>query len=448
MSEQIVIIGGVAAGMSAASKIRRLNSNLEINVYTNEKFISYAACGIPYFLSGDVQDINNLVARSPEEFAEQNIQVHMENLVEKIIPEEKKIIVKVDKQRFEKKYDKLLIATGAEARKFNFPGGDLANIHSLRSLSDGIKIKNVINQGIKNVVIVGAGYIGVEMIETFKALGVQTTIIEAGDRVLGNFDKEISDTVEEYITKEGIKVLLNEKVIAFQGLEGQVKKVITENREIDCDLVILTLGSIPNSKLAQEAGIELTKHKAIKVNKFMETSIPDIYSAGDCASHYHILYKKDVYIPLGTTANKQGRIAGENMAGNRLAFAGIVGTAITKIIDIGVARTGLSKKEAEELGIIAEEVIIDAFDIAGYYPGQKPVKVKLIGSKETKKLIGAQIIGENNFAKRIDVLALAVQNGLKVEDLADTDMAYAPPFSPVWDSFLIAAGILKDKLDK
>lgn len=448
MSEQIVIIGGVAAGMSAASKMRRLNPNLEINVYTDEKFISYAACGIPYYLSGDIKDIHELVARTPEEFAEQNIHVHRENIVEKIIPKEKKIIIKNSQETYEKHYDKLLIATGAGARKVNFQGGDLGNIHTLRNLTDGIKIKEVLSKGIRKVIIVGAGYIGVEMVETFKKLGLETTIIEAGDRVLGNFDREISDTVEEYIKAEGIKVLLNEKVLGFKGINGQVNKVITEKGEIDCDLVILTLGSVPNSKLAEDAGIELTKEKAIKINKYMETSIPDIYAAGDCASHYHIIYEKDVYIPLGTTANKQGRIAGTNMAGGRDAFAGIVGTAITRIINIGVARTGLSKKEAENLGIKAEEVLIESVDIARYYPGQKPVKVKLIGSKDTKKLIGAQIIGENNFAKRIDFLVLAVQRGIRVEDLADTDMSYAPPFSPVWDPFLVAAGILKDKLNK
>lgn len=446
MSEKIVIIGAVAAGMSAASKMRRLNPDLSIDVYTDEEYISYAACGIPYYLSGTTEDINDLIARTPEEFAAQNINVHMKHKVEKIVLDEKKVFVRNNDNIFEKEYDKLLIATGAGARKIKFKGGDLNNIFTLRNLTDGIKIKSAIKKGIKKAVIVGAGYIGVEMVETFKKLGIDTTIVEAGDRVLANFDEEISIAVKDYIVSEGVEVLLNEKVTGFEGSEGFVQKVITENGEIPCDLVILTLGSVPNSELAEEAGIELTKEKAIKVNSFMETNIPDVYSAGDCASHYHILRQKDVYIPLGTTANKQGRIAGSNIAGNREAFAGVVGTAITKIIDIGVARTGLSKKEALAEGIPAEEVIIDSMDRAKYYPNQKPVKVKLIGAKDTKKLIGAQIIGGNDFAKRIDVLALAVQNGIKVEDLAETDMAYSPPFSSVWDSFLIAAGILKDEL--
>ncbi|MDD4342976.1 MAG: FAD-dependent oxidoreductase [Eubacteriales bacterium] len=446
MPKQIVIIGAVAAGMSAASKIRRLNPDFEINVYTDEQYISYAACGIPYYLSGMTKDISDLIARTPEEFAAQNINVHMGYFVEKIVPEEKKVVVKGQDKSFEKKYDKLLIATGAGARKINFKNGDLKNIHTLRNLTDGIEIKKVIDKGVKKAVIVGAGYIGVEMVETFKRLGIETTIIEAGDRVLGNFDEEISEAVREYIDSEGIKVFLNEKVTGFEGENGVVKKVITENASHECDLVILTLGSVPNSKLAEEAGIELIEGKAIKVNQYMETNIPDIYAAGDCASHYHVVKEKDVYIPLGTTANKQGRIAGNNMAGGREAFSGIAGTAITKIINMGVARTGLSKKEAIAEGIPAEEVIIDSMDLARYYPEHNPVKVKLIGSKESKKLIGAQIIGQNAFAKRIDVLALAVQNGIKVEDLADTDMAYAPPFAPVWDPFLIAAGILKDKL--
>ncbi len=446
MSEQIVIIGAVAAGMSAASKIRRLNPEIEIDVYTDEKYISYAACGIPYYLSGMTKEISELIARTPEEFAAQNINVHMEHLVKKIIPEEKKVLIQAGNNSFEKYYSKLLIATGAGARKIDFKNGNLKNIHTLRNLTDGIKIKKAIENGIKKAVIVGAGYIGVEMVETFKRLGVETTIIEAGDRVLSNFDEEISETVKKYIDSEGIKVILNEKVTGFEGEDGIVKKVITENGVYECDLVILTLGSVPNSQLAEEAGIELTEEKAVKVNNYMETNIPDIYAAGDCASHYHIVKEKNVYIPLGTTANKQGRIAGNNMAGGREEFKGIVGTAITKIINMGVARTGLSKKEAAAEGIMAEEIIVDSMDLARYYPEHNPVKVKLIGSKESKKIIGAQIIGQNSFAKRIDVLALAIQNGIRVEDLADTDMAYAPPFAPVWDPFLIAAGILKDKL--
>lgn len=447
MSKEMVIIGAVAAGMSAASKMRRLNPDLNINVYTDEEYISYAACGIPYYLSGMTKDLNDLIARKPEEFAAQNINIHMKHSVDSIIPEEKKIIIKSNSEVFEKKYDKLLIATGAGARKINFSGGDLKNIFTIRNLTEGVEIKKAIERGVKKAVIVGAGYIGVEMVETFKQLGIETTIIEAADRVLINFDKEISESVKDYIEQEGVKVFLNEKVTGFEGRDGFVSRVVTEKGFTDCDLVILTLGSVPNSILAEKAGIELTKEKAIKVNSFMETNISDIYAAGDCASHWHIVKEKDVYIPLGTTANKQGRIAGTNMAGGKDAFKGILGTAVTKIIDIGVARTGLSKKEAGEEGIPAEEVLIEAKDIATYYPGFRPVKVKLIGSKETKTLIGAQIMGENRFAKRIDVLALAVQNRIKVEDLANTDMAYAPPFSPVWDSFLIAAGILKDKLE-
>ncbi len=447
MSLNIVIIGGVAAGMSAASKIRRLNKEAQIDVYTQENHISYAACGIPYYLSGQTKDLQDLVARTYEEFKASGINVHLEHEAIDLYPEKKEVLIKSKDGQFMKKYDKVLLATGASARLFDFPGRDLKNIFTLRNLTDGLAIKEALDKGVKKALIVGAGYIGVEMTETFKELGIETVIVEAADRVLVNFDMEISNFVKKHLEEEGVEVLLNQRVESFEGQEGYVKRVITESGPIDCDLVLLTLGSVPNSGLAQRAGIELTKERAILVNEYMETSHPDVYAAGDCASHWHIVKKKNAYIPLGTTANKQGRTAGSNMAGGRESFSGIVGTAITKISKLGIARTGLSKKEAEEEGLEAVEVFIEAFDIARYYPDQRPVIIKLIADKESKKLIGAQIAGEKSFAKRIDVLALAVQNGIKVQDLAASDLAYAPPFAPVWDPFLIAAGILKDKLE-
>lgn len=447
MSLNIVIIGGVAAGMSAASKIRRLNKEAQIDVFTQENHISYAACGIPYYLSGKTKSLQDLVARSYDEFQSAGINVHLEHEAIDLIPDEKKVLLKSKDGQFIKEYDKLLLATGASARLFNFPGLDLKNIFTLRNLTDGLAIKEALDQGVKRAVIVGAGYIGVEMTETFKELGIETVIVEAADRVLVNFDLEISDYVKKYLEEEKVELFLNQRVESFEGESGYVRKVITENGPIECDLVLLTLGSIPNSELARKAGLELTKEGAILVNKYMETSLPDIYAAGDCASHWHLVKGKNAYIPLGTTANKQGRIAGTNMAGGRESFSGIAGTAITKISKLGIARTGLSKREAKDEGIEAVEVFIEANDIARYYPGQRPVVIKMIADKKSKKLIGAQIAGEKSFAKRIDVLALAVQNGITVKDLAASDLAYAPPFAPVWDPFLIAAGILKDKLE-
>lgn len=447
MPSNFLIIGGVAAGMSAASKIRRMDKEAVINVYTQENHVSYAACGIPYYLSGKTKSLDDLLARTVAEFEQAGINLHLEHEVKKIIPQEKKVLIEHEGQEIEKEYDKLLIATGASARMFDFPGKELKNIFTLRNLTEGMQIKEALDKGVKKAVIVGAGYIGVEMTETFKELGIETVLVEAADRVLVNFDLEVSEYVKKYLEEDGVEVLLNKRVEAFEGQDSYVKRVITQDASIDCDLVLLTLGSVPNSGLAKEAGLELTKEGAILVNEYLETSHPDIYAAGDCASHWHIIKEKDSYIPLGTTANKQGRIAGRNMAGGREAFSGIVGTAITQINRLGIARTGLSKKEAEEEGIEAIEVFIEANDIARYYPGQRPVIIKLIANKESKKLIGAQIAGEKSFAKRIDVLALAVQNAISLEDLAATDMAYAPPFAPVWDPFLIAAGILRDRLE-
>lgn len=447
MGKKVIIIGAVAAGMSAASKMKRLDSSIEVVVYTDESYISYAACGLPYFISGFTPSVEDLVARTVEEFAEAGITVHIQHRVTKIIPEEKKVLIQTDFGEFYDVYDNLLIATGSRARKMDIFGLDLSGVYCLRTIPEGIGIKESIARGAKNAVIVGGGYIGIEMVEALQFLGLSITLVEAGSQVLSTLDPDMAEIVAAYLKNSGVELLLEEKVLGFSGTE-KVDTVVTEKRSIPADLVILTLGSEPNSEIAQACGIELSALKGIRVNSRMETNLPDIYAAGDCTAVYHRLYGCDAYIPLGTTANKQGKVAGANIAGKQEEFGGVVGTSITKVIEMGISRTGLSTKEAIALGYNVVEQVIKARDIAGYYPIAKRVYVKLIADRSSHKILGAQLLGEGHFAKRIDVMAAAVQLGMTVEELAGADLAYSPPFAPVWDPYLLAANRLLEKFEK
>ncbi|QNB46568.1 CoA-disulfide reductase [Thermanaerosceptrum fracticalcis] len=446
---KLVVIGGVAAGMSAASKARRTNQGMEIEVYTDEEYISYAGCGLPYFVAGMVQEERKLIARTKEQFVRQGIKVFTNHKVLSILPTEMQIIV-VDSEGAEKKvnYDKLVIATGARAFVPPLPGKELDNVFTVKSIPSARRIKEQMqSEQVKNIVIVGGGYIGLEMAEAFAAWKKQITIVELAPQLLGNIDEDMAALVEEYLVKEGVQIRKGEKVLALEG-QDQVRKVVTDKGEIPADLVILAIGIQPNSELAAEAGIQLGVKKAIKVNKYMETNIPNIYAAGDCATAYHLLYQDDAYIPLGTTANKQGKVAGENAAGGKAEFAGIVGTAIIKVLDLEIGRTGLSKREAQQLGREVQEIKVEAYTKAHFYPGSQAATIKLLIEKASQKIVGAQIVGGAGAGKRIDVLAVAVQLGLTPFALSELDLSYAPPFSPVWDPVLTVANVAVGELEK
>lgn len=444
---KIVVIGGVAAGMSAASKAKRNNPNLTIQVFTKEEYVSYAACGLPYYIGGIVKDPHNLVARTVQEFSKQEIEVFTGHTVTKILPEKKKIkVLNKKNEEFFVDYDKLVIATGASPIIPPLEGLSLKNIFTVKSIPDAEIIKNTLqSQGIKKVVIVGGGYIGLEMVEALGYWGLDITIVELAPQLVGNIDSEMAEIVEKYLTAKGVKVRKGEKVLGFLGKE-KVKAVKTNKGQIMADLVILAIGIKPNSELAKEAGIELGVKGAIKVNSKMETNISDIYAAGDCATAYHLLYKDNVYIPLGTTANKQGKIAGENISGGNAEFSGNIGTAIMKVMDIEIGRTGLSKNEANRLGKEVLESLISAPGKAHFYPDAGKTAVKLVVDKKTHVLLGAQIVGGPQVAKRIDVLATCIQAGMTVQEVGKLDLSYAPPFSPVWDPVLVAANAAIAKL--
>ncbi len=463
--ERLIVIGGVAAGMSAASSFKRLKPEGEAIVFEKDYFISYGACSLPYYISNDVKDFNDLISLTPDiAINERHIDVRIRHEV-KSIDKHKKEVVVLDLNKNEEKryrYDKLVIATGGLPVKPPLPGMELNNIFTIRTLINGIEIKRYIdewgsfqvcvgspeclyvnrfgeNKRQMKAVIVGGGYIGMEMCESFRKRGLDVTVIEKTDRVLGNMDTSITQVVEEKISSEGVRLLKETSVEGFEGKKGSLATVKTDRGDIEADLVLLAIGAKPNTELASKAGIELGVNGAIKVDDYLRTNIPDIFAAGDCAEATHIVTGKKVYIPLGTTANKQGRIAGENSAGKENRFEGVAGTAITKVFDLEVSRTGLAPSEAQKEGIDYFVTTIKGKSRSNAYPAGKTIWVTFIVERGTGRLLGAQMVGEEGVAHRIDTLAACLSAKMTVYDVARLDLGYAPPFATVWDPILIAA---------
>lgn len=458
MSEHLVIIGGVAAGTKAAAKAKRENPDLNVSIYTNEKYISYSACGIPYFIENTFDDAKRLIVRTKEEFKEkEDIDIYIEHNVLSINCENQEIEVQnlADSQTFNLNYDKLLIATGASPVIPKIEGTNLKNVYTIRTIEDALNIKNALSNA-KKAIIVGAGYIGIEVLEAFASQNVDTTVVELSNQVLPIFDEDFSVKIKEFIeekcecdyqskvhviTGDGLKKIIS-KDHAVTGIETQSGKIL------DTDIVILAVGVKPNVSIAKQAGIELGTTGAIKVNAQMQTNIENVYAAGDCAEQHHIITNKPVWIPLGPTANKQGRVAASNITGHKSYFKGVLGSAITKFHNYTFAKTGLGEKELTELGWDYEIALITNKDKSGYMPSAKPITIKLLAHSETKKLLGAQIIGLGDVDKRINVIATALNAGMTVTDLLDTDLPYAPPFSTAIDPILRAAQVLENKLYK
>jgi len=460
-NKRLVIVGGVAAGMSAAAKVRRSNSSIDVTVFEKGRYVSYGACGLPWFVCGRIApqggggdlsqavcgqmpDENALLARAPESFAKAGIELHIRHEVSAI--DVARQLVRVRNlnggAEFDEPYDELLIATGARPIRPPIPGIDLPGIFQLRTLEDGLALReHVETQRPRKAVIVGGGYIGLEMLDCFTCIAAETVVVDVAPRVLmKTFDADMVAIVNEELTKHGVALAVSDGVRAFEG-EGRVRTVVTEHNRFPADIVILALGVKPNSELARDAGIALGAAGAIGVDTHMRTSVPHIYSAGDCADVHHLVLDRPTYIPLGSTANKQGRAAGANIAGGDVAFAGVVGTAVSKVLDLEVARTGLTAEEAAENGFSAAATMIKSQSGAHYYPGTTPLWVKLVYETGSMRLLGGQIIGEQGAAKRIDVLATALHQHMTIDDIRALDLSYAPPYSPVWDPILVAANV-------
>jgi len=451
--KRALVIGGVAAGMSAASRIRRNKPDWEVTVVERGKFVSYGSCGLPYFVSDLVKDVRGLVVYSADFFREnRGIGVLLRHEATRIDLEDKLVFARdLDRsQEMKLPYDKLVICTGASPSRPSFPGIELKNIFVIRTAEDGVALKTFIKQeGPRKVAIIGAGLIGLEMAEAFKARGLEVTMIKRPGSILKMFDDDMAAKVEAELKDKGVELIKNAIIQGFEGgVDGRVKAVALADRSLEVDFILLATGASPNSSQAEEAGLKVNSNGTIAVDERMQTSNPEVFAAGDCVGQNHFVTGKEVYIPRGTTANKQGRIAGENASGGNDVFEGVVGTAVSKIFDLTVARTGLSSAEAtkEAYDFMTSKVAHPSHGHTYPNPPPEDITVKLVVEKPTGKLLGAQMIGKMGVAKRIDVFATALQNGMTVDDITRLDLSYSPPFAPFWDSILVAANVALRKL--
>ena len=417
---KIVVIGGVAAGSKAAAKSKRLRPDAQVDIYTKDTHVSYSACGLPYYVQGNFEDYKNLIIRTPERFEKDGINVHLKSEVIKILPETQQIEVKdLDTEyTYLVVYDKLVIATGAVPIIPNIPNVHLKNIFTLRTLEDGISLREKLTQS-KKAVIIGGGYIGIEMLEAFVKNNVETTLIEKAPKIMPALDPEISDLVQEYILSvkpEYTHIINEDPVTEFIG-DTEVQAVKTESDKIiETDLVLLSVGIKPVIDIAKDAGIKIGTTGAIKVNSRMETSKKNIYACGDCIEEVYIMTPTPAWIPLGSTANKEGRCAAMNLCGETDDFEGVLGSAVTKYFGLTISMTGFTEKMAQSIGFDTISVMITKRDKAGYMPEAENVTLKLVADRRTHKLLGGQAIGCGDADKRINTLATALLHHMTVEE--------------------------------
>jgi NADPH-dependent 2,4-dienoyl-CoA reductase/sulfur reductase-like enzyme len=444
MTERLVVIGGDAAGMSAAMQVRRRQPDREIVVLERGRWTSYSACGIPYLVGGSVGDLDDLVARSPETFrADHDIDVRLGHEVRALDLDAREVeawdhhagrLVRLG-------FDTLHIATGARPLRPDLPGIDDPMVFGVQTLDDAAALEDRAADA-HSVVVVGGGYIGLEMAEAFVQRGAAVTLVEQSDHLMPSLDADVAAPLVGALEGLGIDVRLG---TALESVHDGA--IVAGGERIGADLVVLGLGTQPNSGLAADAGIEVGVKGAIRVDRRQRTSADGVWAAGDCCESYHLVARAPVHIALGTVANKQGRVAGINMAGGYAAFPGALGMAVTKVCDVEIGRTGLSRSEVERHGFVAVEASIDGESRAGYLPERKRIMIKALAEVGTGRMLGAQIVGEEGTAKRIDVLATAIQAGLSAEEVVELDLGYAPPFGPVWDPVHLVARDLVRALD-
>ncbi|WP_370772370.1 CoA-disulfide reductase [Clostridium sp.] len=443
---KVIIIGGVAAGMSAAAKFKRLSPNDDVIVYEKGDIVSFGACGLPYYVGGFFEDSQEMIARTPEQFRESGVEIHTKHEVIDVDFSNKKVKVKnlITDEILEENYDKLMIASGARAIIPPIKNIDLENVVTLKSMDDGDKLRELMAKDeYKKVAIIGAGFIGLEAVEAAKHRGKEVTVIQLQDRVLQEvFDKDITDLLEEELRDKGINLLLSETVVELIG-EGKVSKVKTDKREIDADIVILATGVKPNTDFLKADEIKMLRNGAIVVDSYGRTSVEDVYSAGDCATINNLITGKESYVPLATGANKLGRIVGENLAGQNNSFQGSMSSSCIKVMDMEAARTGLSEKEVLNLGFNYKTKFITDMNQTSYYPGRERIYVKLIYDAHTKVILGGQVAGYKDAVQRCNVLAACIYAKMTTEQLGMLDLCYSPPFSRTWDVLNVAGNVSK-----
>ena len=444
--EKYVIIGGVAAGTKAAAKLRRLKPDSEIDIYTEDTHVSYSTCGFPYFIGGNFDDESYLFARTVEEFEKSAIHIHLKHKCVGVDIEYKKIYG----NNFSKEYDKLLLATGAYPVIPNIKNLNLKNIYTLRKVEDAIFIKDSVKSA-KNAVIIGGGYIGIELMEAFVNQGLDVTLVEASDRIMPFFDREISETIKKYILEHCnncAQIVTDDTVIEFLGQDKVAGIKTSSGKEFKADLVVVCAGVRPNVDLALNCGIEIGSTGAIKVNEQMQTSVNDIYAAGDCAEKFHIVARQNVWLPLASTAIKEGRCAAINMSGAKDYFLGVAGSAVTKYFDFTMAITGLSEQDAIKYGFNPISATIIKSDKVDYMPDAQEIIVKVIADKDMRTILGAQSIGYGNADKRISTVVPALNCHITVDEFMKNDLPYSPAFSTSIDPILTACEKLVEKLNR
>ena len=443
---KVIIVGGIAAGTSAAAKFKRNSPKDEVIIYEKGNIVSFGACGLPYYVGGFFDESENMIARTVDQFKESGVEVLTNHEVLSVDFENKKVIVKnlITEEEFEDSYDKLMIGSGARAIIPPIKNVNLKNVLTLKSMEDGKAIKGLLEDtNYNNITIIGAGFIGVEAIEAAKKRGKNITVVQLEDRILKEvFDKEITDLLEDEIRVHDVDLLLNETVLELIG-DTIVTRVKTDKREFESDMVILATGVRPNTEFLKDSGIEMLRNGAIIVNKYGETSIKDVYAAGDCATINNMITNKEAYVPLATGANKLGRIIGDNLAGKRKAFQGSLASSCIKVMNIEAARTGLTEKEVKNLGFDYKTKFITDMNQTNYYPGGKKIYVKLIYDAHTKVILGGQVAGYKDAVQRCNVLAACIFAKMTTEQLGMLDLCYSPPFARTWDVLNVAGNVSK-----
>ena len=448
---KVLIVGGVAGGATAAARIRRLDETAEITVYERSGYISYANCGLPYYIGDVITDPEELTLQTPESFFSRfriNMKVHHE--VTKIHPDQKTISVKNlgTGEEFEESYDKLILSPGAKPTQPRIPGVGMEKVFTLRTVEDTFRIKEYISKHQpKSAVLAGGGFIGLELAENLKKLGMDVTIVQRPKQLMNPFDADMASFIHSEIRKHGVKLALGHTVEGFEEKDGGVDILLKDEMPLHADMVVLAIGVTPDTYLAKEAGLKLGIKGSIVVNDRMETSIPDIYAAGDAVQVKQYVTGQDALISLAGPANKQGRIIADNICGGDSRYTGSQGSSVIKVFDMTAATTGINETNARKAGLDVDTVILSPMSHAGYYPGGKVMTMKVVFEKETYHLLGAQIVGYEGVDKRIDVLAAAIHGKMKATELKDLDLAYAPPYSSAKDPVNMA-GFMIDNISK
>jgi NADPH-dependent 2,4-dienoyl-CoA reductase/sulfur reductase-like enzyme len=440
MVERLVVIGGDAGGMTAATNARRLRPDLEIVAFERGRRTSYSACGIPYLVAGEVDDLDTLVVRTPRELRESmRIDARTEHDVTEVDFDRRQVEVRdLSRARsFRIGFDHLVFATGARPVRPDLPGIDGEHVFGVQTLDDAERLLEYADETrCQRVVVIGGGYIGLEMAEAFVMWGAQVTLICDDSQIMRTLDPEMAQLIVTAAERMSIEVRTGVEVKAIEP--GQV---VTADGVLPADLVVLGLGVEPETTLAAAAGLDLGVRGAVPVDRRQRTSVDGVYAAGDCAESFHVVSERQVHVALGTVANRHGRVAGINIGGGYATFPGVAGTAVTRICDIEIGRTGLSESEARRDGFEVLTATIEATTTAGYYPTAEPITVKLVVEQGTRRVLGGQIVGGRGAALRIDTVATVVTTRMTIDQLIDLDLAYAPPFSPVWDPVVSAARV-------